>query len=74
MPLISGSIFRPLLFTAKDEVLLYQKEHQILYREDSSNNDTLYERNRIRHEVLPVLFALNPTIDETCSDLAIYMQ
>ncbi len=74
MSCISGNIFRPLLFTAKKDILNYQQEHQIFYREDSSNTENIYERNRIRHDILPVLFALNPSIDETVSDLALYMQ
>ncbi len=74
MPLVSGSIFRPLLHISKKDILAYQWEYDISFREDSSNMDTTYDRNRIRHDIVPVLTAMNPTIDETIGELALYMQ
>lgn len=74
MSVISGHIFRPLLFTPKEVIYAYQKENAIAYRADSSNDDTTYERNRIRHDIIPVLSALNPRIQEMFGELALYMQ
>ena len=74
MSYISGNIFRPLLSVAKQEIMKYSKENHIEYREDSSNRDMAYDRNRIRHDIIPVLEWLNPSIHATVSELAEYMQ
>ena len=46
-------IIRPLLDVPKSEIIDYAKRHRLSWREDSTNVDTRYLRNRIRHEVLP---------------------
>jgi tRNA(Ile)-lysidine synthase len=65
MSVISGFIFRPLLNTSKSDILEYARERQVDYREDSTNIDTTYDRNRIRHDIIPVLESLNPSIHNT---------
>lgn len=62
---ISGKVVRPLLFATKNELIAYAKEQDILWREDASNEKTDYGRNLIRHEVVPALKKLNPSLDET---------
>jgi len=47
------NIIRPLLFASREEILAYAKEHQLSFREDSSNASDDYLRNRIRHRLLP---------------------
>ncbi len=47
------NIIRPLLFASRKEILAYAKEHQLSFREDSSNSSNDYLRNRIRHRLLP---------------------
>ncbi len=74
MQIISGYIFRPLLSHTKRDILNYSTENNIEYREDSSNMDTTYDRNRIRHDIIPVLESLNPSIHSTTWELAEYMQ
>ncbi len=74
MNIVSGYIFRPLLTTTKSDILEYAREHQVEYREDSTNMDTTYDRNRIRHDIIPVLESLNPSIHNTFAELASYMQ
>lgn len=54
-------IRRPLLPFSRLEVAEYAKKNQILWREDSSNADTKYLRNKIRHSLLPLLESLHPT-------------
>ena len=71
---LTGTILRPLLTTTKSEILAYARENQVEYREDSSNMDTTYDRNRIRHDIIPVLESLNPSIHNTFAELASYMQ
>lgn len=51
----TGNIIRPLLEWSKSDILAWLKEDGVEYREDSSNTDPKYTRNRIRHEVLPLL-------------------
>lgn len=51
----SGPFVRPLLTASRAEILRYAREHGIAFREDASNMDPDYLRNRIRHEVLPLL-------------------
>ena len=51
----SGQIIRPLLEWSKDDILDWLSSDGVDYRDDSSNTDPKYTRNRIRHEVLPLL-------------------
>ena len=74
MSIVSGFILRPLLTTPKSDILQYARANQVEYREDSTNTDTTYDRNRIRHDIIPVLESLNPSIHNTFAELASYMQ
>lgn len=56
---------RPLLFATRDQVVAYAIANSLEYREDSSNADVKYARNRIRHHVVPVLAELNPGLWQT---------
>lgn len=74
MSALSGHILRPLLTVSKAEILEYAEKQGIMYREDSTNHDVVYERNKIRHHIVPVLRSINPTVQETFSELSEYMQ
>lgn len=74
MSVLSGDIFRPLLEQTKDEILHYAQVCNIPYREDSSNADIVFERNKIRHQMLPVFAELNPSFHKTFQHLADFMQ
>jgi tRNA(Ile)-lysidine synthase len=54
------SIFRPLLSISKQEIIDYAQEHHIEYREDSSNFNTEYLRNKLRHDIVPQFQTINP--------------
>ena len=56
----SGRIIRPMLFTNHAEIVDYCTRMGIDYRTDSSNLETVYKRNLIRHQVLPLLETVNP--------------
>ncbi|MEE2821588.1 MAG: tRNA lysidine(34) synthetase TilS [Acidobacteriota bacterium] len=59
-------IVRPLLEVSRVDILAYLKENKQDYREDRSNRDLSYDRNWVRHELLPLLQnKLNPAIVET---------
>lgn len=53
-------VVRPLLFATRDEVFSFAIANNIAFREDSSNSSTKYLRNRIRHEVVPMMREINP--------------
>lgn len=55
-----GKIIRPLLFASRSQIESYQRKYKLEYREDSSNLETKYQRNKIRHDVLPVMEQINP--------------
>ena len=59
-----GGVVRPLLGVTRRQVLDYLAFRGMPYRSDSSNGTPVYRRNRVRHEVLPVLRLLNPRIVE----------
>jgi tRNA(Ile)-lysidine synthase len=59
----SGRI-RPLLTSTRTEIEAYLRARGLKHREDASNRDTAFLRNRIRHELLPVLAHYNPAIRE----------
>lgn len=55
---------RPLLGLSRAELVAYLTERGLTWREDASNRDTTFLRNRIRHELLPLLEGYNPAIRE----------
>ena len=48
-------IVRPLIYTTKESIIAFNKEHNISYAIDKSNTDTKYTRNRYRKYMLPFL-------------------
>jgi tRNA(Ile)-lysidine synthase len=70
MKSISNKIIRPLLFATRQDILTFRNQHKIVFREDKSNADTKYTRNKIRHLVIPVLKEINPSIEITLGETA----
>lgn len=60
IPEQNGRILRPLLPFYKSEIIAYAQAHQIPWREDRSNQSDDYQRNAIRHHVIPELAKLHP--------------
>ena len=61
------TIIRPLYQTKRQEILAYLQRAGLSYRQDSSNAKLVYARNRVRHEVLPILKKLVPSsVDALC--------
>jgi len=59
-------LIRPMLNIPRSKILQWLKENQFTWREDASNSDEAFLRNRVRHTVLPMLEReLNPNIRET---------
>ena len=62
------SIVRPLMLVSRAEIEKYLNENELAYRNDSSNASVKYLRNKIRHELMPLLTEMNPSIQQTISD------
>ena len=60
IPPVRGRIVRPLLEVSREEIDQYIEENAIPFVEDETNRDTAYTRNRLRHEVLPLLERIAP--------------
>ena len=52
---LNGNIIRPLLHVSREEIRQYAIENHIAWREDHTNAETQFLRNKIRHELLPVI-------------------
>jgi tRNA(Ile)-lysidine synthase len=65
-----GRILRPLLSTTRAEVEAYLAALGQNWREDSSNRHLTFTRNRIRHELLPLLEGWNPRLREHLAQMA----
>lgn len=63
-PRSSGGYVRPLLSLRREEIETYIREKEIIFREDQTNFDTNFLRNRVRHELIPYLAGFNPGISE----------
>ena len=62
---VSDRVIRPLLNIRRSEVEAYAKLHQVPFRHDQSNDELKYDRNIVRHKVIPALTELNPGFGET---------
>jgi tRNA(Ile)-lysidine synthase len=63
-----GLIIRPLLFASRTDIRKYADAQSLLWREDSSNAETKYIRNRIRHVLIPEFEAINPAFMQNATD------
>ena len=54
-PLGRGLLMRPLLGITRDQIENYAGSHELAHLHDGSNDDTRYDRNFLRHEVLPLI-------------------
>ncbi len=63
-PMRDERIIRPLIETWRREIDAYLEERRIPFRQDASNRSLRFLRNRIRHELIPILETYNPRIRE----------
>lgn len=66
----AGCIIRPLLDTTRSDIEAYLHAIGQPWREDSTNKHLSFTRNRIRHELLPVLEGWNPRLREHLAQMA----
>lgn len=62
IPEQNDKIVRPLLIFSRNEIETFAQENNIAWREDSSNASDKYLRNKLRHDVIPILKELNPSL------------
>ncbi|ACT96415.1 tRNA lysidine(34) synthetase TilS [Dyadobacter fermentans] len=62
---VRDHLIRPLILSNRAEVRRYAEENGITWREDRSNASDDYQRNKVRHHVVPVLTDLNPSLETT---------
>ncbi len=74
IPSKRGNIIRPLLFATREEINTYAAEQAITWREDISNLTDDYQRNFIRHQVVPLLKRLNVSLENTLRESGIKME
>ena len=61
-------IVRPMLTLTRQEIEDFLEEESIDFVTDHTNTDTRFRRNKIRHEVLPLLRSINPSVDQAIAD------
>ena len=64
IPAANGKVIRPMLRISRSEIEAYAVKNKITWREDKTNATTKYKRNRIRHELVPLLTQYNPNFLE----------
>ncbi len=64
IPVKRGAIVRPLLFATRSEIEAYARKEGIDWREDRSNAEDQYDRNKIRHHLIPLWVSWNPNFYE----------
>ncbi|MFB9079418.1 tRNA lysidine(34) synthetase TilS [Flavobacterium procerum] len=74
IPEQNDKIIRPLLPFSREEILKFAEENKIEWREDSSNASTKYLRNKIRHDLVPVLKEINVNFLDTLQKTQSYLR
>ena len=70
-PVRDGKIIRPLIQSNRSEIIAFLDQNGIKYISDASNRDTRFLRNRIRHDLIPLLkTSYNPKISQSLNRLA----
>ncbi len=62
---VSESVIRPLLIFSRKQIEDFCQKEQIAYVTDSSNLETVYMRNKIRNQILPLFTQINPSFQQT---------
>lgn len=71
LPVRNGRYIRPLLFLSRQEILTFLAKQAIPFSRDLTNDDVIFSRNRIRHQLMPLLRKdYNPNIDAALGHMA----
>ncbi len=75
LPVTKEQVVRPLLELNRSEIECWLRKRNMAWREDETNQDRSYARNRLRHEILPLLRdSFNPRLDEALANMATLAQ
>ena len=74
IPARTKQVIRPLLFASRKDIEAYVETKGVEYRVDASNAEEKYLRNKIRHQVIPILQELNPSLKTTLQEFFVNMQ
>jgi tRNA(Ile)-lysidine synthase len=74
IPVRNGYIRRPLLLFTREDIANYEAENQIGWREDITNSQTKYLRNKIRKNILPLLKDINTHFSQSFMQTVEYLQ
>lgn len=74
IPEVNGIYIRPLLFFSREIILNFAGQHKINWRDDSSNSETKYLRNKLRLKVIPELKELNPNFLDNFQNTVHHLQ
>ncbi|MCI5084266.1 MAG: tRNA lysidine(34) synthetase TilS [Saprospiraceae bacterium] len=65
IPIKNGKIIRPLLFASRQQLEIFAERQNLNWREDASNAEDKYHRNKIRHHIVPILEHINPALQHS---------
>lgn len=71
---VSANVIRPMLAVTRQDVEDFLEEYHLSHIEDSSNGSDQFLRNRIRHQVMPLLKDENPSLAENLSAMALRLR
>lgn len=74
IPEVNDNIVRPLLSFSRETIEAYAKTNNLQWREDSSNASNKYLRNKLRHDVIPVLKDINPQLLQNFESTQSYLK
>ena len=67
-------LVRPLLNLSRTQLNAYASEQGLNWVEDASNQDAAFTRNRVRHQVLPVMRSIWPAFEQTTAQTALWLE
>lgn len=73
IPPVRDNIIRPLIQCTRTDIENFLKENQFSYVTDSTNLSNDYTRNKIRHNVIPILKELNPQFEKKILDTVLVL-
>ncbi len=65
----NNGIIHPLLAFTREEIMKFANENNIVYCQDTTNDESIFDRNKIRHQILPLIEQnINPNIIDKLSN------
>jgi len=74
IPETNGKLVRPLLPFSHSELQVFAKGEKMSWQEDSTNASTKYLRNKLRHDIIPVLKEMNPQFLQNFQKTQVHLQ